>query len=95
LAQRFTTGKNVFSVVKIGDLENRLAQKNGETLSTMKTINRLALGSISSLLLSAGMVRAAQHLDPLSNSAACTDCDSAASAMPAMSCTTPCMHRVD
>ena len=59
----------------------------------MKTINRIALGSISSLLLSAGMVRAAQHLDPLSNSAACTDCDSADAASPAMSCVTPCSYQ--
>ncbi len=29
-------------VVKIGDLENRRAKKNGETLPTMKSINRIA-----------------------------------------------------
>jgi hypothetical protein len=42
--------------------------KKCETLRAMKTINRIALGTISSLLLSAGMVQAAQRLDPLSNS---------------------------
>jgi hypothetical protein len=34
----------------------------------MKTINRIALGTLSSLLLSAGMVQTAERLDPLSNS---------------------------
>lgn len=37
------------------------------TLSPMKTINRMALGTISSLLLSAGLTRTAQKLDPISN----------------------------
>lgn len=34
----------------------------------MKSINRIALGTISSLLLSAGLTKAAQKLDPLSHS---------------------------
>jgi len=36
-------------------------------LSPTKTINRMALGTISSLLLSAGLTRIAQELDPISN----------------------------
>jgi hypothetical protein len=39
----------------------------GLALSPMKTINRMALGTISSLLLSAGLTRTAQKLDPISN----------------------------
>jgi hypothetical protein len=35
--------------------------------SPMKTINRMALGTISSLLLAAGFTRTAQKLDPISN----------------------------
>jgi hypothetical protein len=72
-APRFTTGKSVSPIVKIGDLQNRRSGKNGETLRFMKSINRIALGTLSSLLLSAGMTRAAQHLDPLSNSLGSTD----------------------
>ena len=90
LAQRFTTGKNVIADVNIGELESRRNCGKGETLSAMKTINRIALGTISSLLLSAGMARAAQHLDPLSNSLG-NNLDATES--PANSCIVPCAYQ--
>jgi hypothetical protein len=61
----------------------------------MKTINRIALGTISSLLLSAGMVRAAQHLDPLSNSAGSNINGADRENSPAMSCVQPCNYQLD
>lgn len=57
----------------------------------MKTINRMALGTISSLLLSAGLTKAAQKLDPLTNSMAARNCGFSAET-PANSCVTPCFY---
>jgi hypothetical protein len=57
----------------------------------MKTINRMALGTISSFLLSAGLDRAAQKLDPLTQSLSLQDFSSEASEAPAHTCTAPCM----
>jgi hypothetical protein len=42
----------------------------GKMVGEMKTLNRMALGTISSLLLSAGLTRTAQKLDPLTHSVA-------------------------
>jgi len=58
----------------------------------MKTINRMALGTITSLLLSAGLTKAAQKLDPLSNSITRSNGYSRNEA-PANSCTMPCLYR--
>jgi hypothetical protein len=85
----FTTGKNVIAGVKIGDFEYRRIRNKGETLSPMKSINRLALGTISSLLLSAGLTKAAQKLDPLSNSTG----NSFTNDSPAGTCTSPCFYQ--
>ena len=55
----------------------------------MKTITRTALGLSSSLLLAAGFSRAAQKLDPLSNSIAGTVCNM--KDKPAAPCGFPCL----
>jgi hypothetical protein len=55
----------------------------------MKSINRLALGTISSLLLSAGLTKAAQKFDPLSNSTG----NSFTNDSPAGTCTSPCFYQ--
>jgi hypothetical protein len=93
-APRYTTGKNVSTFVKIGDLENRRREKNGETLRSMKQINRIALGTLSSILLSAGMTRAAQHLDPLSNTLGSNDKSAGCKTEPCAPCL-PCNYQVD
>jgi hypothetical protein len=56
----------------------------------MKTINRMALGTISSLLLSAGLTKAAQKLDPLTNSVARFDYGFNGTESPANTCVSPC-----
>jgi hypothetical protein len=57
----------------------------------MKTINRMALGTISSLLLCAGFARAAQKLDPLSNSIGDRDFGSVSN-QAASPCIFPCLY---
>jgi hypothetical protein len=56
----------------------------------MKTINRMALGAISSLLLSAGLSRMAQKIDPLTKSIYDADlwCKSAEAS--SSNCVAPC-----
>jgi hypothetical protein len=63
--------------------------KSEVTSSPMKTFKRMALGLISSLLLTAGLARAAQSLDPLSKSIA-TDQSANRDITPAPSCSAPC-----
>jgi hypothetical protein len=64
----------------------------GLALSPMKTINRMALGTISSLLLSAGFARTAQKLDPISNAIGCMCCNPGDN--PSVSCV-PCNLHAD
>jgi hypothetical protein len=59
----------------------------------MKTINRIALGTISSLLLSAGLDRAAQKLDPLTNSIADLNLGSNSAEAPSQTCGVPCYYQ--
>jgi hypothetical protein len=61
----------------------------------MKTINRMALGTISSLLLSAGLARAAQKLDPLTNSFSGSNFQSGSNEAPANMCVMPCYYEAD
>jgi hypothetical protein len=61
----------------------------------MKTINRIALGTISSLLLSAGLARAAERLDPLTKSIGGRDLNLHSKDSPANSCVNPCYLLVD
>jgi hypothetical protein len=57
----------------------------------MKTINRIALGTMSSLLLSAGLNRAAEKVDPLTKSLRLSMPGSSdAFSASANSCATPC-----
>jgi len=61
----------------------------------MKTINRMALGTISSLLLSAGLSKAAQKLDPLTNSVGASNLQSGSSESPTNACVFPCYYDAD
>ena len=54
----------------------------------MKSINRLVLGILSSLLLAAGFVRAADRLDPMSNSLSLSNDNTTVGI--AVPCTVPC-----
>jgi hypothetical protein len=58
----------------------------------MKTINRMALGTVSSLLLSAGLARVAARLDPLTRSLGKSDSRSSASEAPTSFCMMPCAY---
>ena len=57
----------------------------------MKLLNRTLLGVISCFLLSAGLAKAAQQLDPLTKSVAIQGPHSGAATVSAMDCTSPCM----
>ncbi|HZZ20136.1 MAG TPA: hypothetical protein VFE25_12240 [Opitutaceae bacterium] len=59
----------------------------------MKKINRIALGTLSSLLLSAGMTKTAERLDPLSSSNGCSNADRESAMHPSMSCIGPCNYQ--
>jgi hypothetical protein len=59
----------------------------------MKTINRMALGTISSLLLSAGLAKAAQKLDPLSNSIGNKDFGPVSKEASSGACVFPCLYQ--
>jgi hypothetical protein len=60
----------------------------------MKTITRMALGIISCLLLSAGLARAAQQVDPLSQSIG-PDSHENVNMSPADGCSSPCQFEVE
>ena len=70
--------------VKIGDLRNRRSGAVGGDYPPMKTINRMALGTVSSLLLSAGLARVAARLDPLTRSIGKANFQSSATEGPTM-----------
>lgn len=55
----------------------------------MKTIKRILLGIASSLLLSVGLARAAQQLDPLTQSLG-HKIEVCADATPGLGCVSPC-----
>jgi hypothetical protein len=61
----------------------------------MKTINRMALGTLSSLLLSAGLTKAAQKLDPLTNSIDSRNNGLGCNLAPTSDCISPCLYDVD
>lgn len=80
--------------MKIGDLVYGQPGNNESIFVPMKTINRMALGTLSSLLLSAGLTRAAQKLDPLTNSIKGRNLDFGCNLAPASDCTTsPCLYQ--
>ena len=54
----------------------------------MNTIKRLILGSLSSILLAIGFARAADYLDPITQSLHATS--NGLAPRPAQNCTTPC-----
>jgi hypothetical protein len=59
----------------------------------MKTINRMALGTISSLLLSAGLAQVAQKLDPLSNTIGNKDFGPVSNDATSSACVYPCLYQ--
>jgi hypothetical protein len=61
----------------------------------MKTINRMALGTISSFLLSAGLTHAAQKLDPLTKSVSKMDFGFDANEGSSQTCALPCQLETD
>ena len=61
----------------------------GLVFMPMKTFKRMAFGIISSLLLTVGLARAAQQLDPLSKSVV-ADKGANIDVAPAPSCAVPC-----
>jgi len=79
--------------VKLGELRGRRAGQDGRISQSMKTINRMALGTVSSLLLSAGLARAAARLDPLTKSISKSNFQSNATEAPTMFCTAPCLYQ--
>jgi hypothetical protein len=60
----------------------------------MKIINRMALGVASSLLLSAGLSRAAQKLDPLTKSIGSSNPENRNEAG-ASNCSLPCFYQAE
>lgn len=64
---RVTTEKYVAAGAKTGVLLIRFLRRFRFRSLPMKTINRVVVGLLSSLLLTAGLSRAAERLDPLSN----------------------------
>ena len=60
----------------------------------MKNFTRMTLGIASSLLLSAGLARAAQHIDPLTQSIV-PETQASVNMTPAPNCTSPCILFAD
>ena len=76
-----TTGIPVIPTIAFGE--------RGREISTaMKNLKRLVLGALSSLLFTIGFARAADQLDPMSQSLPQVNTDSAISGAP--DCTTLC-----
>jgi hypothetical protein len=61
----------------------------------MKTINRMALGTISSLLLSAGLTRAAQKVDPITISTGNKDFGPVSNDRSSSPCVFPCQYQTE
>lgn len=77
--------------MKTGVFANRRAREINGTVWLMKILNRTLLGVISCFLLSAGLSKAAQQLDPLTKSVAINGPHSGAADVGAMACSQPCM----
>lgn len=58
----------------------------------MKNINRMALGTITSLLLSAGLTKAAEKFDPISKSIGNSNFGPVSNEASANSCIVPCQY---
>jgi hypothetical protein len=89
---KLTTGKSVIAGMNTGVIMNRLPMEDDVNFSTMKILNRSLLGVISCFLLSAGLSKAAQQLDPLTKSVAVQAPHSGSADVSAMACTTPCQY---
>jgi hypothetical protein len=76
--------------IKIWHLRIRRATEIGCSFSLMKTFKRTSLGIISTLLLAAGLARAAQQVDPLTKSIGLNS-HAAANEKPSCDCSSPCI----
>jgi hypothetical protein len=76
-----------------GALRVRLPSESDRICSAMKIHNRTLFGVISCFLLSAGLAKAAQQLDPLTKSVAVQGTHSGSADVSAMQCSTPCDYR--
>jgi hypothetical protein len=79
--------------MKTGALRIRRQSECEGIGSAMKIHNRTLFGVISCLLLSAGLAKAAQQLDPLTKSVAVQGTHAGSSDVSAMQCTSPCDYR--
>jgi hypothetical protein len=79
--------------MKTGALRVRRPSEDGRISYSMKIHNRTIFGVISCFLLSAGLAKAAQQLDPLTRSVAVQSPHSGSANVSAMNCTTPCEYR--
>ena len=78
--------------VKLGDIRNGRKGPAGRDYQPMKTFNRMAMGTVSSLLLSAGLARAAARLDPLTKALGKSAFRSGPSEAPTSACVVPCYY---
>jgi hypothetical protein len=76
--------------METGVFRIRLGSETDGKCSTMKILNRSLLGVISCFLMTAGLSKAAQSLDPLTKSAAIQSPHSGNADASAMNCTFPC-----
>jgi hypothetical protein len=77
--------------MKTGDFRIRIASETWDKFWAMKILNRTLLGVISCFLLSAGLSKAAQQLDPLTKSFAVQSPHAGSADVSAMECSSPCM----
>jgi len=79
--------------METGVFRIRLSSKCGGNFWAMKILNRTLLGVISCFLLSAGLAKAAQQIDPLSKTLTIQGPHSGAADVGAMTCTEPCDYQ--
>ena|SRR6202142_1827592 len=79
--------------MKSGVFRVRLPSESDANSLAMKILNRTLLGVISCFLLTAGLSKAAQQLDPLTKSVAVQAPHSGSADVSAMACNTPCDYR--
>lgn len=79
--------------MKSGALRVRLPSESDRIYRSMKIHNRKLFGVLSCLLLSAGLAKAAQQLDPLTKAVAVQGTHSGSADVSAMTCSTPCDYR--
>ena len=81
--------------MKSGVFWVRFASETGANCWAMKILNRTVLGVISCFLITAGLSKAAQQLDPLTRSFAVQSPHSGSADVSAMACNSPCQYRAE